>query len=217
MPLPPDFKSRVLASVREVPAPTRKETLQRQTWLIAAGLTGALALFFIEGGLRVTSRPPSLIALTSVGTSIFVGVAMWLLFTRGPSGLRRPRTVLIAAALLSTVAFVTWRYGISALYGRAGAWPDRVGLRCLVLSVGTGGLMLFAALMSWRRSDPVTPRATGAAFGAGAGLGSALLVDLWCPVGYVPHLLLGHVLPIAILSLAGALIGGRVLGLVRRS
>ncbi len=216
MPLSPDFKSRVLASVREVPAPTRKETLQRQTWLIAAGLTGALALFFIKGGLRVTSRPPSLIALTSVGTAIFVGVGMWLLFTRGPSGLRRPRTVLIGAALLSTVAFVTWRYGISSLYGRAGAWPGRVGLRCLVLSVGTGGLMLFAALMSWRRSDPVTPRATGAAFGAGAGLGSALLVDLWCPVGYVPHLLLGHVLPIAILSLAGALIGGRVLGIVRR-
>jgi hypothetical protein len=216
MPLSPDFKSRVLASVREVPAPTRKETLQRQTWLIAAGLTGALALFFIKGGLRVTSRPPSLIALTSVGTAIFVGVGMWLLFTRGPSGLRRPRTVLIGAALLSTVAFVSWRYGISALYGRAGAWPGRVGLRCLVLSVGTGGLMLFAALMSWRRSDPVTPRATGAAFGAGAGLGSALLVDLWCPVGYVPHLLLGHVLPIAILSVAGALIGGRVLGIVRR-
>jgi hypothetical protein len=42
------------------------------------------------------------------------------------------------------------------------------------------------------------------------------LVDLWCPVGYVPHLLLGHVLPIAILSLAGALIGGRVLGILRR-
>ena len=216
MPLSPDFKSRVLASVREVPAPTRKETLQRQTWLIAAGLTGALALFFIKGGLRVTSRPPSLIALTSVGTAMFVGVGMWLLFTRGPSGLRRPRTVLLGAAVLSTVAFVSWRYGISALYGRAGAWPDRVGLRCLVLSVGTGGLMLFAALMSWRRSEPITPRATGAAFGAGAGLGSALLVDLWCPVGYVPHLLLGHVLPIAILSVAGALIGGRVLGIVRR-
>ena len=216
MPLSPDFKSRVLASVREVPAPTRKETLQRQTWLIAAGLIGALALFFIKGGLRVTSRPPSLIALTSVGTAIFVGVGMWLLFTRGPSGLRRPRTVLIGATILSTVAFVSWRYGISALYGRAGAWPERVGLRCLVLGVGTGGLMLFAALMSWRRSDPVTPRATGAAFGAGAGLGSALLVDLWCPVGYVPHLLLGHVLPIALLSLAGALIGGRVLGIVRK-
>ena len=216
MPLSPDFKSRVLASVRDVPAPTRKETLQRQAWLVAAGLTGALVLFWRQGGLRVTSRPPSLIALTSVGTAIFVGVGMWLLFTRGPTGLRRPRTVLLGAAILSAAGFVTWRYGVSALYGKAGPWPGRVGLRCLVLSVGTGGLMLFAALMSWRRSDPITPRATGAAFGAGAGLGSALLVDLWCPVGYVPHLLLGHVLPIAILAVAGGLIGDRLLGIVRR-
>jgi hypothetical protein len=214
--LSPEFKSRLLASVRDVPAPTRKETLRRQTWLFAAGLAGALALFFIKGGLRVTSRPPSLIALTSLGTAVFAGLGMWLLFTRAPTGLRRPRAVLLGAALFSTVAFVTWRYGVSALYDRAGVWPGRVGLRCLVLSVGTGGLMLFAALMSWRRSEPVTPRATGAAFGAGAGLGSALLVDLWCPVAYVPHLLLGHVLPILVLALAGGLIGGRVLGLSRR-
>ncbi|HXT97763.1 MAG TPA: NrsF family protein [Polyangia bacterium] len=216
MALSPEFKSRLLASVRDVPAPTRKETLRRQTWLFAAGLAGALALFFIRGGLRVTSRPPSLIALTSLGTAVFAGLGMWLLFTRAPTGLRRPRAVLLGAALFSTVAFVTWRYGVSALYDRAGVWPGRVGLRCLVLSVGTGGLMLFAALMSWRRSEPVTPRATGAAFGAGAGLGSALLVDLWCPVAYLPHLLLGHVLPILVLALAGGLIGGRVLGLSRR-
>jgi hypothetical protein len=215
VPLSPELKSRVLASVREVPGPTRKETLRRQTWLVAAGLAGALALFFIKGGLRVTNRPPSLIALTSLGTAVFAGVGMWLLFTRGASGLRRPRTVLIGGAVLSTVAFLVWRWGVSALYDRAGAWPTRPGFRCLSLSVSTGALMLFAGLMSWRRSDPLTPRATGAAFGAGAGLGSALLVDLWCPVGYVPHLLLGHVLPIVILSVAGALVGGRVLGMVR--
>ncbi len=216
MALSPEFKSRLLAQVREVPAPTRKETLRRQTWLFAAGLVGALAIFFIKGGLRVTARPPSLIALTSLGTAAFVGVGMWLLFTRGPTGLRRPRAVLLGAAVFSTVAFVTWRYGVSAAYGRAAIWPDRVGLRCLALGVMTGGLMLFAALMSWRRSEPVTPVSTGAAFGAGAGLGSALLIDLWCPVAYVPHLLLGHVLPILILAVAGGVIGGRVLSLVRK-
>jgi hypothetical protein len=216
VPLSPEFKSRVLASVREVPAPTRKETLRRQTWLFGAGLLGALVIFFAKGGLRVTNRPPSLVALTSAGTAVFVGVGMWLLFTRGRSGLRRPRAVLLGAALLSTVAFVAWRYGMSSLYGRTEIWPTRVGYRCLVLSVSTGALMLFAALVSWRHTDPVTPRATGAAFGAGAGLGSALLVDLWCPVSYMPHLLLGHVLPIVILSVAGGVIGGRVLGIFRR-
>ena len=75
------------------------------------------------------------------------------------------------------------------------------------MSVATGGILLFAALIAWRRLDPMTPRATGAAFGAGAGLGSALLIDLWCPVSYVPHLLIGHVLPIAFLAAAGAAVG----------
>jgi hypothetical protein len=175
------------------------------------GIAGAVTLFFVKGGLRVTDRPPSLVALTALGTAAIAGSGMWLLFTRGRAGLRRPPVVLLAAALLSTLGFVAWRYGISALYDRAGIWPSRVGFRCLELSVATGGLMLFAALMSWRHTEPVTPKATGAAFGAGAGLSSALLVDLWCPVSYMPHLLLGHVLPIGILALVGGLIGGRLL------
>lgn len=216
MPLSPDLKSRVLASVREAPAPTRSQVLWRQTWLFAAGLTGALVIFFAKGGLRVTNRPLSLVALTSAGTSLFVGVGMWLLFSRGRSGLRRPRGVLLGAALLSTLAFVGWRYGVSELYGLVAPWPTRVGFRCLALGVTTGGLMLFAALMSWRRTEPVTPVATGAAFGAGAGLGSALLIDMWCPVSYLPHLLLGHVLPIVILAVVGGLVGGRVLSMLRK-
>jgi hypothetical protein len=85
----------------------------------------------------------------------------------------------------------------------------------LSLSIATGALPLFAALLAWRHTDPLTPKATGAAFGAGAGLGSAVLVDLWCPVSYLPHLLLGHLLPIAVLAAVGALVGGRLLRLWR--
>ena len=84
------------------------------------------------------------------------------------------------------------------------------------MSVATGGILLFALLMAWRHVDPMSPTATGAAFGAGAGLGSALLIDLWCPVSYLPHLLIGHVLPIAVLAAAGAAVGGRILGMMRR-
>ena len=84
------------------------------------------------------------------------------------------------------------------------------------MSVATGGIVLGATLTAWRHVDPMTARATGAAFGAGAGLGSALLIDLWCPVSYVPHLLLGHVLPIAVLATAGAAMAGRILATPRR-
>jgi hypothetical protein len=209
-------RRRVIAAIGEIAAPTRRELVRRQVWLIIAGVAGALSLFWVEGGLRATGRPPSLVAWTSLGTSCFVGAGMWFLFTRGRFGLRRRWPVLVLATLAPAAAFVLWRYGLGSLYELASPWPTRPGYRCFAMSVATGGILLFAALMAWRRLDPMSPLATGAAFGAGAGLGSALLVDLWCPVSYVPHLLVGHVIPIAFLAAAGAAAGRRLLGPPRR-
>jgi len=211
-----DRRNRILASVGEIPAPTRRELVRRQVWLVLCGVLGALALFWLEGGLRATGRPPSLVAWTSFGTSFFVGVGMWFLFTRTRSGHRRGWAVLGLATLAPAIAFVLWRYGLGHLYELASPWPSRPGYRCFAMSVGTGGILLFALLLAWRNVDPMSPQATGAAFGAGAGLGSALLIDLWCPVSYVPHLLLGHVLPIAVLAIAGAAAGGRFLKAIGR-
>ena len=209
-------RNRVLASIGEISAPTRRELVRRQAWLIGAGVLGALALFWVEGGLRATGRPPSLVAWTSLGTSCFVGVGMWFLFTRTRAGHRRGWSVLALATLVPVVAFVLWRYGLGHLYELARPWPTRPGYRCFVMSVATGGILLFALLVAWRRVDPMSPAATGAAFGAGAGLGSALLIDLWCPVSYLPHLLVGHVLPIAFLAAAGMALGRRILSAVSR-
>jgi hypothetical protein len=208
----PDRRSRILASVARIPAPTRRELVRRQIWLALAGFAGALTLFAAGGGLRATGRPPSLVAWTALGTACFGGVGIWFLFTRGRSGFRRGWAVLGLAALAPAVAFVLWRYGLGNLYHLSGPWSGRTGYRCFAMSVATGGTLFGAALLAWRHADPMTPRATGAAFGAGAGLASALLVDLWCPVSYVPHLLLGHVLPIAVLAAAGASVGRRILG-----
>jgi hypothetical protein len=211
MSLSAEFKQRVLASVADVPAPTRSRVLRTRAWLFACGIVGALAIFFLEGGVRVAARPPSLMALTSLGTAVIVGTGVWVLFTRGRSVLGRSGAQLIVAAVGSAVLFVAWRYRVSSIFGLAQAWPERPGFRCLALSVVTGALPLLGALLSWRRAVPVSPIATGAAFGAGAGLGSALLVDLWCPVSYMPHLLLGHLLPIGVLALLGGALGSRIL------
>src|SRR5439155_555935 len=64
-----------------------------------------------------------------------------------------------------------------------------------------------------RRADPVQPATSGAAIGAACGLAAAALVDLWCPVAHLPHLLLGHLLPVALLALAGAIAGSRLLAI----
>jgi hypothetical protein len=215
--LSPDLKQRILAATAAAPAPTRAQTLKTRLWLFAAALAGALAIFFYRGGVRVTDRPPLLVILTSLGTAIFGGVGMYLLFTpRGRSVLRKPTSWVALIAVGAALGFVVWKIGWSAAFGLTRRWPDRLGLKCLALSLMTGALPLFAALVAWRHTDPLTPLATGAAFGAGAGLASAVLVDLWCPVAYVPHLLLGHVLPIVLLATVGALIGWRVLRVRRR-
>ncbi len=217
MSLSPDLRDKILKAAVQKPAPTRAQTNRARFWMFAAGVAGAIAIFLRRGGLRLVNRPPSLVALTSLGTAIFAGAGMYVLFTRrGRSALRRPKVWVLLAALGAVVGFLLFKYGVSAAYGRANIWSDRVGFKCLGLGISTGALPLFAALASWRGTDPLSPVSTGAAFGAGAGLGSTVLVDLWCPVGYVPHLLLGHVLPIVVLSLVGGLLGWQLLRLRRR-
>jgi hypothetical protein len=211
MSLSPDLKQRVLASVAEVPAATRAEALKARAMLVSCGVLGAVAIFFLEGGVRLTARPSSLVVLTSLGTAAITAAGAWFLLTRGGSVLGRHVSLLVTAAIVSSMLFVAWRYGVSSFFGKTEAWPERPGFRCLSLGFCLGALPLFAALLSWRRTRSVTPVATGAAFGAGAGLCSAPLLDLWCPVSYMPHLILGHLLPIGLLALVGGILGWWVL------
>jgi hypothetical protein len=49
-----------------------------------------------------------------------------------------------------------------------------------------------------------------------AGSWAAVLVDLWCPLTNMPHVLVGHVLPLVILAAAGGVLGHRVLRMTPR-
>ena len=76
-----------------------------------------------------------------------------------------------------------------------------------------GAFPLAAFLISRRHSDPSHPRAMASALAVAAGACAWVLIDLWCPVAYLPHLLLGHVLPMVALAVIGALLGRRIVGL----
>jgi hypothetical protein len=216
MSLSPHLKQRLWDSMAARPSPTRTQTRREQRWFMIAGAAGALLVFLSRGGIRLTGRPAALAAMTSLGTALIAGLGVYVLLTRRDrSMLRRPLAWLLTALALSTVGFVVWKVAWSAQFDLTARWPDRIGYRCLGLGSVCGALPLLAWLAAHRGTEPLTPAITGAAFGAGAGLASAVLVDLWCPVAYLPHLLLGHVLPIALLAGLGALLGGRLLRLPR--
>jgi hypothetical protein len=216
---PGDRKQQLLALIRAQPSPTRVQRRWRSLMVAAAAVAIALALFFALGGARPgghdhpgpsVERPVLLMLITSLGAAVLVALALWGLSGRGGSMLGRHRAWLVALSALVVVSLVAWKVVASSQFpDMSDPWPTRPGLRCLGVSLLLGVWPLAALSISRARSDVVHPRATGAALGVTAGACAWLLVDLWCPVAHLGHLLLGHALPIVLFALAGAWIGRR--------
>lgn len=209
---PDQLRSRILELARQEPSPTR-EALRLRRVLAAVVLIAVPVLGFLAwGGVRGAPRPTSLMLDTAIGASAIAAIASWFAFARGGSVLGRTRLVLIGVALATPLLLLLWKCGVSACYpGMMAEWVERPGLKCLRLSCLLSIVPLLGAIWVLRRSDPVHPRALGMAIGAAVGGSTWVLVDLWCPVAYLPHLLLGHVLPVSLAIAVGALFGGRVL------
>lgn len=224
-----ELRARVLAAAAAEPAPTRA-AIQRRNILIgmiaAAGEIGAFFIFAVfmsdsqllrlggeVGPQQSLQRPVWLVAATVGGALGVAAMAVWLALGRGRSMLGRSRRRLLYGSVLIPVSLLVWKVCGGIAFGEAMvAWPERPGERCLVLSllVAVGPLLSFLAI---RRRVPVRPALNGAAMGFAAGACAWVAVDLWCPVAYVPHLLLGHVLPLFVLAGAGALLSRALLSL----
>jgi len=179
---------------------------------LALGIS--LLVFFACGGVRGGPRPTRLVVETTVGSATLAAVVVWVALGRGGSMLGRPRPWLAAVVVSTPIALFAWRVLVSARFsGMATEWSTRPGLRCLALSAALAVTPLLGLLWLRRGSDPVHPRMSAAALAAAAGAGSWVLVDLWCPIGYVPHLLLGHVAPVVLLTALSAVLGRRTLEL----
>jgi hypothetical protein len=209
----PDIKRRILESVRAEPAPTHG-AVQRQAWLaLGACAAIALAIFVHFGGVRLYDRPTPLVVWTSLGWSAAASAAAWSGLARRRSMLGRTTATLVATIVAIPPVLLAWKIGVTASFGpeMMEPWPTRPGFRCLGLSIAMAFPLLAAFLLFRRRSDPVHPGIAGAALGITAGVFAGTFVDLWCPVAYVPHVLLGHILPLVVVSAAGALAGRTLL------
>jgi hypothetical protein len=209
----PELRQQILVAVRQQPAPTR-QTVRRQTVaLVLAALGVSVLAFLAVGGPRPGGRALSVLLATAAGTAAIAGLTLRIGLGGGMLG--RARSFLVLAAIAGPVAFLAWKGAFSPDFF-ADPSLSKFGYRCLALTFSFALTPLAALVFVRRGSDPTHPRALGVALAVGAGLWAASLVDLWCPVGNLRHLAFGHLLPVAVLGLAGLWLGGRVLAVRRR-
>jgi hypothetical protein len=208
----PELKRRVLEAARAEPAAIRS-TVRSRGWL-ALGCSAAIALsiFLYFGGIRQEGRPALLVVWTALGWVTVATVAVRMGMTRGRSMLGRSTSALLAMIVTIPPLLLAWKVGVTISFGpeMMARWPSRVGLRCLGLSLAMAAPLLPAFFVFRRRSDPIHPGITGAILGIGTAVLAGVLVDLWCPVAFVPHVLLGHILPLVLVG-AGAAVAGQYL------
>jgi len=207
MSLSPQLKQQILAAARHEPAPVRRQVVLQTLLIAAAAVAIPLVAFFQIGGARTGDRPLSLVVATAFGAFAIAAVTLVLALGRGPRMLGRARGWLVLAGIIAPLAFLAWKAGLSAEFDLDAASPTRPGFRCLILTLSFALAPLSALLFFRRGSDPAHPRSLGMALGIGAGTAAAALVDLWCPVGHLRHLVLGHVLPIVALGILGVWLG----------
>jgi len=205
----PDLKRRILEAARAEATPTRREVRSRAWLVLGISTVIALAIFMHFGGIRQYGRPTALVVGTCLGWSVAATMAAWISMARGQSKLPRTTRTLIAMMIAIPPVLLAWKIGVTISYGAEmiAPWPTRPGFRCLGLSIATAVPLLISFLVFYRRSDPVHPGISGGALGMAAGVFAGTLVDLWCPVAYVPHVLLGHILPLVVVAAFGACAG----------
>jgi hypothetical protein len=221
------LKTRVLQAAAAEPSPTRPEVHRRNIVISLLAVATGVAAFVTFAALvsdgelvrrggqltpdRQVVRPVWLLVTTAGGALGVAAASLWLALGRGGSMLGRSRRWLLYGGLLVPITLFAWKLGWSmASADGTLAWSERPGLRCLSLSllVAVGPLL---SLLALRRRAVVHPALNGAAIGYAAGACAWLAVDLWCPVSYMPHVLLGHVLPLFILAALGAILGQALL------
>jgi hypothetical protein len=214
------LKLRVLEAVRQRPAPPRADRtplVVALSVLAVASMSAVLQwgprLFGEIGGVEhAAGRPVTSAAWILGGTAALALASTWLVLPFRRSMLSPPRGVLLAVAVGVPLLVGAWLLAWHVTY----ADPfTRTGWRCFTLTVLTAPWPFAALAAASRRVEPRHPGFAGAALGVVAGAWAAVMIELWCPLTTHQHVLVGHVLPLLALALAGSAIGSRIFRLRR--
>jgi hypothetical protein len=199
-----ELREQVLRRAAASRAPTRTEARRAAALTLAAALAVPALILALAGGPQPGGRPPGIMVATGILAAAVAAVASWLAVRRGGAMDGRPGRVLLALIAAVPPVLIAAKLGFGAAEGTLwAACPERPGFRCLGLFLALAAPPLAGYLWIARLRDVPRPRLMGAALGMAAGACAWALVELWCPVAYPTHILLGHVLPLALVAGAG--------------
>jgi hypothetical protein len=208
---PPELRARVLAQASAEPVPPRAAGTWRRTLAVVLSVGVSYGILASIGGPGSGGRP---LAYTYVLAALWgvVGVlGAWAGVGRGHSMLGRPASWRVLVVLLTPVALFATAFVVNALWPPPFRFADfDKHLTCVEWTLVMAAAPLIAFTYLRRGSDPVAPRLTGAAIGTAAGTVGALGIELICTHATLFHVLVGHVLPVALLAVLGALVAGRI-------
>jgi hypothetical protein len=213
--LPPHLRAQILGAARRAPSITARARRQR---VLAVAIVGAAVTLALSVHFGVPGRPLLSVLMLSLGGAGSALAATFFAAGRGPRNVGRTGRTLAAVAMLSPFSVLLFATTARALDNAAAPVPFLGGttvqhVTCFVVTLLLA-LGPFVALAYARKgSDPVHPRALGAALGAAAGVWGGALIDIHCSLVTIEHLSLAHAAPIAVLAAIGALVGGRLFGI----
>lgn len=202
------MRERVLTAARQHPSPPRRRGVPG--WLRAGAAGLGMAVVFVVWGdpAHGAGRPAEVGAWIVVGLAALALTVTRLVLPSRRSMLPPPTVYLLAVALGVPVIVGAWLVGWHAAY----ADPfTRFGLRCFALTLALAPWPFVALAAAAPRVFPDRPWILGAALGSAAGVWAAVVVEVWCPLADPQHVAIGHVMPLLVLFVLGALLGPRIL------
>ena len=207
-----DLRQAVLDAARKRPVADRKAAKSDALTKVRRPVAAAIVFFSAVASIHIGARTSDAVVGSFVALVVVAIIATSTLF-RGRSMLGRPTNILVGASIAAPIAM--WLVNVFAygMHADLAAMPMQIHARCFATTAFYASILFAAIMYEKRESDPVHPRANGAAIGAACGAWGAAMIDLHCPATDIIHITLAHIFPIVTFAVLGFAMGERVLGM----
>lgn len=199
----------IRALVRDNRSPVRTLRIGRQIGL--ALLSAAAVVFvFTRAGTAISGGVPLLPVLACL--TMVCGGAMGAVVSSipGRTSWRVPAAVVVAALLWWAADTAVRATPVLGLSGEA--WGDVPWIKCFGFTTGVSLVAALVMVRVIRRGWPVRPRLTAALTFVSAAAAAALTTTLECPSNAPLHVLVGHMIPVLAVALAGTALAAPLFG-----